>query len=146
MVATAVANFLTANPPQPGRPPTAQEISTASSNYISAHEADFRGSAGTNGTNGKDATDAQVAATVTAYCDAHGSCAGQPGAAGANGATGPQGVSITDLVFARDSSGQCQAVVTLHDPASGIDTQVTHPAGDAACPITVGKTPLIHRN
>lgn len=138
MVATAVAEFLTANPPAPGRAPTQQEIETAASTYIAAHAADFQGAtgqSGTNGTNGKDATDAQVAAAVGAYCDAHNNCAGATGTTGADGATGPQGVSVTDVAFARDSSGACQVVVTLHDPATGTDTTVTHSAGDAACPL-----------
>lgn len=59
---------------------------------------------------------------------------GGPGADGAPGAQGAQGVSVSDLQFERDNSGQCQAVITLHDPATGQDTTVTHPAGQAACP------------
>jgi hypothetical protein len=141
MVATAVAQFLIANPPQPGRPPTIDEISTAASTYIASHAADFQGAAGQNGVNGKDgqngqngkdgrdgqdATDAQVAAAVDAYCSNHNGCAGESGA---------QGVSVTDVQFERDSAGVCQAVVTLHNPADGTDSTVTHEAGTAACPL-----------
>lgn len=126
MVAAAVAAYLTANPPQPGRAPTADEISAAASSYIEAHETDFQGATGTPGA---DATDAQVAAAVDAYCSAHNDCAGT------DGAQGVQGASITDMNFARDATGQCQVVVTLHDPATGTDSTITHPAGDAACPL-----------
>lgn len=132
MVAAAVAAYLTANPPQPGRPPTADEISAAASAYIQAHASDFQGATGATGQAGADATDAQVAAAVSAYCSAHNDCAGATGPTGAQGA---QGASITDLAFVRDSSGQCQVVVTLHDPASNTDSTVTHAAGDAACPL-----------
>jgi hypothetical protein len=141
MVATAVAEFLTAHPPTPGRPPTPEEIATAAATWFANHSAEFQGPAG------KDATDAQVAAAVDAYCSAHGSCAGKPGATGAKGESvqgpqGPQGVSFTDLQFVRNSSGKCQAIATFHDPATGKDSTVTHPAGDAACP-TSGPIPLI---
>jgi hypothetical protein len=145
MVATAVAQFLAANPPAPGRPPTAQEIIAATTTYLAAHTGDFRGPAGAagsngqNGQNGKDATDAQVSAAVDAYCTAHNACTGPAGGTGKPGKPGDQGqqgVSVTDVAFARDSSGKCQVVVTLHDPAAGTDTTVTHSAGDAACPIT----------
>ncbi|MCU1680927.1 MAG: hypothetical protein JWQ81_1666 [Amycolatopsis sp.] len=125
MVATAVADYLTVNPPTPGRPPTADEISAAASSYIASHAADFRGTPGHNGNDGQSATDAQVAASVAAYCDAHGNCAG---------GTGAQGVSVTDVEFQRDDAGTCQVVVSLHNPATGDDTTATHPAGDAACP------------
>jgi hypothetical protein len=145
MVATAVAEFLVAHPPQPGRPPTPAEISDAANTYIATHAAQFQGQPGTNGkngadgANGKDATDAQVAATVAAYCAAHGQCAGPPGTNGTNGADGAQGVSVTDVTFARDSSGSCQVVVTLFNPATGKTSQATHPAGEAACPLITGR-------
>lgn len=140
MVATAVAEFLIANPPQPGRPPTVAEITTAASTYIAAHAADFQGTAGKNGVNGQDATDAQVSAAVNVYCSARNNCAGTNGTNGVNGGTGPQGVSITDVNFRRDSSGTCQVNVSLHDPATAKDSTVSHPAGDAACPITTPST------
>ncbi|MGH3536357.1 MAG: hypothetical protein ACRDQG_16820, partial [Pseudonocardiaceae bacterium] len=72
-------------------------------------------------------------AAVGAYCAAHGDCAGPAGKPGAAGQQGAQGVSITDLKFQRDSSGSCHVVVSLHNPADGTDSTVTHPAGDAAC-------------
>lgn len=142
MVAVQVAAYLTAHPPRPGPPPTAAQISTAASDYIGAHAADFQGQPGQNGANGsngtdgqpgQNATDDQVAAAVAAYCDSHGQCQGQQGTQGDQGA---QGVSITDLQFERDTDGTCMAVVTLHDPATNTDTTVSHTAGDAACPIT----------
>jgi hypothetical protein len=144
MVATAVGDYLTAHPPQPGRPPTAAEIATATTDYLTAHSAQFSGPAGTAGTSGKDATNAQVAAAVDAYCSAHNNCAGQAGKDGKDGKDGkqgPQGVSFTDLQFVRNSSGTCQAIVYFHDPATGRDSTVTHTAGDAACPVVA--LPLI---
>lgn len=135
MVAVQVAAYLTAHPPEQGPPPTATQIATAASDYIAAHSADFQGAAGTNGADGQpgqNATDDQVAAAVGAYCDAHSQCQGQQG---------DQGVSITDLQFERDDNGDCQSVVTLHDPATGDDSTITHPAGDAACaPVTPPST------
>lgn len=138
-VALAVAEYLVAHPPATGPPPTPDQISTAAADYIAAHATEFTGQPGAN------ATDAQVVSAVDAYCSAHNDCtgaAGKDGKDGQDGATGPQGVSITDLVFQRNSSGACQAVVTLHDPATGTDNTVTHPAGDAACPLTT--TNLLH--
>lgn len=135
MVAVQVAAYLTAHPPEQGPPPTATQIATAASDYIAAHSADFQGAAGTNGADGQpgqNATDDQVAAAVGAYCDAHSQCQGQQG---------DQGVSITDLQFERDDNGDCQSVVTLHDPATGADSTITHTAGDAACaPVTPPST------
>lgn len=136
MVATAVGDFLTAYPPTPGRPPTAQEIASAATDYLSTHAAQFTGATGQTGQAGKDATDAQVSAAVDAYCSTHGKCAGPAGGQGL------QGVSFTDLQFRRDSSGTCQAIAFLHDPATGKDTSATHTAGDAACPVSVQRLPI----
>jgi hypothetical protein len=75
---------------------------------------------------------------------------GPPGPVGAQGAQGAQGVGVTDVRFEEDSSGTCQAVITLHDPATGTDSTVTHPAGAAACPVaapaagTATTIPLVH--
>jgi hypothetical protein len=141
MVATAVAAYLTVNPPQPGRAPTAQEITTATSTYLATHPTEFQGvpgaagAAGQNGVNGKDATDAQVAAAVDAYCSIRGACVGTTGAMGQAGDQGQQGVSVTDVAPVRRSDGSCVWVVSLHDPATGKDSTVTHPANDVACPL-----------
>lgn len=128
MVAVQVAEYLTAHPPKPGSPASPTEIATAASDYIAAHADDFRGQPGAN------ATDAQVASAVDAFCSEHDGCAGPAGQQGDKGDQGDQGASITDLVFERDDAGACQAVATIHDPATGQDTTVAHPAGDAACP------------
>jgi hypothetical protein len=103
MVATAVGDFLTVHPPEPGRPPTPEEIATAASNYIAAHVADFRGTPGKNGSDGTNATDAQVKAAVSAYCDAHGSCAGAAGQTGQTGKTGPPGPTCPPGYELRDA-------------------------------------------
>lgn len=137
MVAVQVAQYLTAHPPVP----SPGQIATAAADYIGAHADQFRGPTGQSGQNGKDgkpgadATDAQVESAVDAFCSAHGNCAGPPGTPGKDGAQGFQGVSITNLRFQRDATGACQVVVTLHDPASGADSTLTSPAGDAACPL-----------
>ncbi|MGH3096489.1 MAG: hypothetical protein ACRDMV_10895 [Streptosporangiales bacterium] len=133
MVAAAVAGYLTKHPPQPGRPPTQDEISTATASYLDAHPGQFQGTQGAAGPAGKNATTAQVSAAVAAYCGSHGGCAGPAGPVGPSGEQGSQGVSVTDVAFQRDSSGTCQVVVSLHDPATGADSTVTHPAGSAAC-------------
>lgn len=138
MVAMQVAAYLTANPPPAGRAPTQQEIATATSDYLTAHAAQFQGQAGTPGQN---ATDEQVSSAVAAFCSTHNGCVGPVGAAGQNGkdgAQGAQGVSVTNVVFQRDATGTCQAVITLHDPATSTDTTITHPAGAAACPLLHG--------
>jgi hypothetical protein len=137
MVAVKVAAYLTAHPPKQGPPPTPAMIATAASDYIAAHAGDFQGAAGTNGSDGQpgqNVTDDQVIAAVSAYCDAHNQCAGP------KGDQGVQGVSFTDLEFQRDDSGACMVVVTLHDPATGQDSTITHPAGDAACPLAATPT------
>jgi hypothetical protein len=134
-VAGLVAQYLVTNPPAPGQNATPLMVSDAVTGYCTAHN-------GCAGADGQNATDEQVATQVSAYCATHNDCAGASGKDGQNGAAGPQGVSITDLVFQRDSSGTCQAIVTLHDPATGTDNTVSHPAGDAACPLVT--TPLIH--
>lgn len=142
MVAVQVAQFLTAHPPV-----TQDQIVAAASDFIAAHAAMFQGQPGATGQPGPsgipgqpgaNATDAQVAAAVTAFCDAHNSCAGSTGPPGAQGV---QGISVTDLVFQRDQGGTCLVVITLHDPATNADTTITHPAGDAACPIV----PPLHK-
>lgn len=144
MIAVQVASYLTTNPPAPGRPPTQAEIATATSDYLSSHVAQFQGqpgatgAAGPTGAPGQDATDAQVQSAVAAYCSTHNGCAGPAGADGPAGAQGAQGISVTDLAFQRDSSGACQVVITLHDPATNTDTTITHPAGAAACPLLGG--------
>lgn len=130
-VAGLVAQYLIANPPAPGQDATPQMVSDAVTSYCTGHN----GCAGPAGQNGQNATDQQVAQEVSAYCATHNDCAGTPGVNGKDGATGPQGVSITDLVFQRDTSGVCQAIVTLHNPATNTDNTVSHPAGDAACPL-----------
>lgn len=127
-VAGLVAQYLTANPPAPGQNATPQMVSDAVTSYCTARN-------GCAGAAGQDATDQQVAQQVAAYCAAHSNCAGANGQNGKDGPAGPQGVSITDLVFQRDSNGTCQAIVTLHDPATNTDNTVSHPAGDAACPV-----------
>lgn len=149
MVATAVASYLTKHPPQPGRPPTQAEITTATAAYLGTHPQQFQGAQGPQGPAGHDATKAQVAAAVAAYCGSHGGCTGPAGPAGpsgprgergATGPAGPQGVSVSDVTFTRDSTGACQVVITLHDPASDTNSTITHPAGAAACPVVTPPT------
>lgn len=126
MIAVQVAQYLTANPPV-----TAAQITTAVIDYLGAHPQMFQGLPGANGLPGADATDAQVASAVAAFCTTHNGCVGP---AGADGKQGVQGVSITDLEFQR-INGQCSAVITLHDPATGTDSTLSRPAGEAACPV-----------
>lgn len=105
IVATQVAAYLTANPPPPGRPPTPAEIAAATSDYLSAHAAQFQGvpgPAGQQGNPGQNATDAQVQDAVAAYCSTHNGCAGSPGTNGKDGqppvswvATAPDGSTET---------------------------------------------------
>jgi len=142
-VAAVVAEYLTAHPPAPGRAPTPDEISLATATYIAAHVDQFKGAKG-------DApSSSDILAAVQAYCTSTtpSPCAGPKGDTGAtgaagtngtngtNGAQGPQGVSVSDVNFARSSSGQCQFVVTLHDPSSNTNITVYHPAPDTLCPV-----------
>lgn len=59
---------------------------------------------------------------------------GPAGPTGPAGPAGPQGVSVTDVAPVRQDDGSCVWVVSMHDPATGANSTVTHPAGDAACP------------
>jgi hypothetical protein len=84
-VSAAVGAYLSAHPPLPGRPPTAEEIAGAVSTYCSAH-------GGCAGPSGQDATDSQVAQAVAAYCGRSPSpCQGPAGADGPSGPPGPSG-------------------------------------------------------
>jgi len=157
-VAAVVAQYLTEHPPAPGRPPTSDEISLATATYIADHADQFKGA------KGDTPTSADILAAVQAYCTSStpSPCAGPPGKDGQNGTNGvngtngadgkqgPQGVSVTDVNFARNSSGQCQFVVTLYDPASKTNATVYHPAPDTLCPVvpsstTTTATPNLHR-
>jgi hypothetical protein len=160
-VAAVVAQYLTEHPPAPGRPPTPDEISMATATYIAEHADQFKGA------QGDSPTSADILAAVKTYCSSStpSPCAGpkgDTGPAGANGTNGTngadgkqgvQGVSVSDVNFSRDSSGKCQLVVTLHDPASGTNITVVHPAPDALCPVSSPPstatsstlTPNIHR-
>jgi hypothetical protein len=139
VIAAVVTQYMTEHPAQPGRPPTADEISMATASYIAAHADQFKGD------KGNSPTSAEITDAVQQVCSVTPSpCAGPPGSPGANGANGtngvdgkqgPQGVSVSDVNFARDSSGRCQFVVVLHDPASNADTVVYHPAPDTLCPV-----------
>lgn len=67
--------------------------------------------------------------------------AGPAGADGQTGPAGPQGVSVTDVEPVRQDDGSCVWVVSMHDPATGANSTVTHPAGDAACPAAPPSSP-----
>ncbi len=96
-VRAAVVNYLTANPPAPGRPPTEQEIAGAVGAYCAtrggcrgdtgAQGAAGVGQTGPTGAQGPGPSAEQVAAEVAAYCSA-GACVGPMGPAGQTGAPG----------------------------------------------------------
>jgi hypothetical protein len=121
-----VADFLRANPPQPGRAPTPEEIGAAARTVILADPELFRGEPG------QDATDDQVAATVAAYCAQRNECRGPTGEKGES-IQGPQGVGVVDLQFVRNEAGQCEAVVTYLDPKDGSQRETRRATGSAAC-------------
>lgn len=104
-VRTAVAAYLAAYPPEPGRPPTDAQVAAVVASYCAAR-GDCRGPvgppgddgasivgpagpAGPTGPPGPAATDAQVAAAVAAYC-ASGACTGPPGPPGPPGVDAPR--------------------------------------------------------
>lgn len=130
-VTAVVAKHLTEHPPEPGRPPTPEEISRAASTYIAARQDQFRGD------KGESATGAQISAAVAAYCGTTPSpCAGPKGDRGeaVKGDKGDQGISVRELYFARNASGECRVYVVLADPAQGSqETTIDGPAGDPAC-------------
>lgn len=144
VIAAVVAQYMTQHPVQPGRPPTPDEISMATASYIAAHADQFKGA------KGDPPTSAEILSAVQQVCSVTPSpCAGPQGTPGTNGTNGTngvdgkqgaQGVSVSDVNFARNSSGQCQFVVTLHDPSSNTDVTVYHPAPDALCPVVVTTT------
>lgn len=128
-----------------GRTPDVDAIVTA---VVARIPVPKNGTNGENGQAGQNATAEQVAAAVAAYCgQASEPCrgaAGQKGDTGDRGepgVQGAQGVSVTDVAPIRDDNGQCQWVVSLHDPATGKDSTVTHPASDAACAPPPSTTP-----
>lgn len=69
-VASAVAAYLAANPPQPGRTPTEAEVASATAAYLAANPP-AAGPQGPQGDQGPGPTDEQVAAAVTAWLAAH---------------------------------------------------------------------------
>lgn len=80
---TAVAAWLTANPPSPGEPgraATGAEILVAVQTVCA--DAACVGEPGEDGQDAPPVTDEQVQAQVAAYCDARGECRGEPGSAG----------------------------------------------------------------
>lgn len=70
---------------------------------------------------------AAAAAAVADYFAAH------PVPEPKQGPPGPQGVSFAGLIFER-RDGQCVAVVTFLDPATGQTTERTQPVNDVVCP------------
>jgi len=127
-----VADYLAKHPPTQPKPTDAQ-VRDAVAFVITANPDAFKGADGRDGADAPPVSDDQVAAQVSAYCAAHGQCGGP------QGPQGPQGVSVVRLDFAVQD-GQCRAVVTLFDPASGNTSSVSAPAGAAACPAEVPPT------
>lgn len=78
-IAAAVINYLTENPPEPGRPgpaPTAEQISSAVAAHLAANPppAGPPGADGADGTDGEDGhtpTSEEIQAELDAYLDAH---------------------------------------------------------------------------
>lgn len=137
-VATAVADYLTKNPPKPGRPPTPEEIQRYIYQYLADNPQQFKGK------DGQNATDAQIVAAVTAYCSSAtpSPCAGpagpvgpkgdkgdpgDPGTPGTPGDPGRQGRGVVDVRF-EFSGDACQVIVTYDD-----GTSTTRLAGQSAC-------------
>lgn len=121
MLTAVVADYLTHHPPKPGDKPTQDEIFAVVSLYLSTHAEDFRGLPGEN------ASDDQIAGAVAAHCAQHNECVG------ATGDRGPGGMSFGGLVFQRDDSGRCMAIVTKFDPNDQSTSTFSTPVGDAAC-------------
>lgn len=117
-----VAAYLTAHPPA-AVAPTAEQVKPVVDAVLAANPDAFKGDKGDPGKDAPPVTDGQVAAQVAAYC-----------AANQCGTQGPQGVSVVRLDF-ETVDGECRAVVTLFDPASGNQSTVSAPAGAAACPV-----------
>lgn len=108
-----------------GRPPTSAEIRDAVDAYCAGGKC--RGPAGGG------VTRSEVAAAVSAFCDARGECRGPRGGAGSDGAdgtdgtTGPQGPPPTDAqvsaaVAAFCADGRCRGAVGPQGPAGAPGT------------------------
>jgi hypothetical protein len=121
-----VANYLRQNPPEPGRPPSPEEIAAAARAVLTADPALFQGAQGEKGDQGDGPTDEQVLAQVAAFCS-DGRCRGE------RGEPGGQGPGVAEFYFSRNEAGQCEAVVVFVDPPSGQTRTERRAAGDAAC-------------
>lgn len=136
MVAAAVAEYLSHHSSQGGHEPTQAEISASVSRYLTSHSDQFRGEPGQPG---MDANADQITAAVITYCASHNHCVGPQGI---EGQTGPSGTSFTDLIFARDETGQCFGIAIIQNPNNGSQSTIRHAAGDAACPTEQPSIPL----
>lgn len=120
-VTQAVSAYLRANPPQPGRPPSEAEIIAAVATYCADNTCDgppgppgpagadsaVPGPAGPAGPAGPGPSDEQVAAAVTAYCDARNGCTGPQGPQGEPGPSCPEGYSLQPSTVRGDDVVVC---------------------------------------
>lgn len=123
---------------EPGRAPTAEEISQAVAAYCAARSRCI-GADGKPGADGDNATPEQVAAAVATYCDSRGECEGpggksgvdgQDGADGADGAQGPPPSDADVLAAVAAFCGDDKCRGAKGDPGEpGKDSTVPGPAG-----------------
>ena len=119
-----VAEYLEANPPEPGEDATPEQIAEAARTVLTEDPDLFRGPGGERGADGERGpgpTPEQIATAVAEHC-ANGQC------------RGPQGVGVVDIRPERNGEGVCQWVIVFENPATSERREVRHPAGDAACP------------
>jgi len=130
----AVAGYLTANPPEPGRPPTNGEIRQAVTAYLTANppEPGEDGEDGEDGAPGPPPTVEAVAEAVASYCanQPGGSCEGPQGERGPEGPQGQQGeqgpqgppgvVSVNDQC--NPAPGEVITDVSITGPVDGVVT------------------------
>jgi len=128
-----VADYLSQNPPQPGRAPTTEEMISAARSVIMEDPSLFKGDTGDMG---PGASDEQVATQVAAYCaqQSGGSCEGVAGADGADGADGlpgptcPEGTDLKKRQVTSTSDPVVQEtwfVCVLNEPEPPTETTTT---------------------
>lgn len=140
-ITAAVADYLNDNPPRPGRPPTSGEIAAAVQVYYQANPPP----AGPQGDPGRAPTSGEIADAVAAYLRENPppkgdkGDRGERGEPGTNGTNGTNGVGVRDVSDpSRAANGACVVTFTLTDNST---RDITVPAEFCGPPPSTEPTP-----
>lgn len=145
-VAAAVASFLTANPPAPGRSPTAEEISSAVATYFARNPppAGEPGENGRDGQPGRPPTAAEIRIAVDQYLAENPPPAGEAGTPGPQGPIGPPGEPPESFTMTLDGQAQTCARSGGSDTAPAYTCSA--PAGSGEDDEDDGGLPVLPEN